>query len=376
MKPLPIDLVIYKIVQRCNLDCSYCYVYNQGDSSWRDRPSISSYEVSSQLGESIKRHCQTHNRTRMTIELHGGEPLLIGKRKFVEHINLLRKTSSPIELDFCMQTNGLLLDSEWIEIFKTNSVVFSISLDGPPEIADKNRIYPNGSGSTLSLLKNILNLKEENPSFDDLCQGYLCVIDVNTDGSEIFNWFVDSGFNNFDFLIPDGNYMNPTVSENELIHLEEYLISAFDEWFNSKGKAPKIRLFELAVSSLFGSKYNVDAFGGDISGLCVVETNGAISSHDVIRMCLGEYSHDVLNVGTNELSDHQSFYKLDEIQKLNSKCRECKYLNTCGGGYLPHRYDGSTFDNPSYYCTTLFGFFSHVERKVRENMPEGSLRNA
>ncbi len=27
---VPLDWVILKIAQRCNLDCTYCYVYNRG----------------------------------------------------------------------------------------------------------------------------------------------------------------------------------------------------------------------------------------------------------------------------------------------------------------------------------------------------------
>ena len=29
---------VLKVVSRCNLNCSYCYVYNKGDSTWRTRP--------------------------------------------------------------------------------------------------------------------------------------------------------------------------------------------------------------------------------------------------------------------------------------------------------------------------------------------------
>ena len=30
-----IDTVLLKVASRCNLDCSYCYVYNMGDEAWR-----------------------------------------------------------------------------------------------------------------------------------------------------------------------------------------------------------------------------------------------------------------------------------------------------------------------------------------------------
>ena len=36
---------IIKVASRCNLNCSYCYVYNQADTTWRDRPSVMSRET-------------------------------------------------------------------------------------------------------------------------------------------------------------------------------------------------------------------------------------------------------------------------------------------------------------------------------------------
>ena len=33
-----LDTVLLKVASRCNLDCSYCYVYHMGDEAWRDQP--------------------------------------------------------------------------------------------------------------------------------------------------------------------------------------------------------------------------------------------------------------------------------------------------------------------------------------------------
>ena len=369
-----IDTVIFRISQRCNLDCKYCYVFKMGDSSWKSRPAITNNKVGYRLGERIREHCQKFNKCQMSIILHGGEPLLIGKRRFNELIRVLRDSANPIKLSICMQTNGLLLDHEWLEIFNRNKVVFSISLDGPPMIADTRRTYPNGKGCTLDLLKNIFNLKRTDDLYDKICQGYLCVINPNVDGKYIYNWFAKSGFHSFDFLIPDGNYVNPAIEPHEYLLLNKFLISSFDSWFDSTGSPPKIALFEHIMSGLFGAKHNLDAFGGDISAMLVVESNGAIGCHDVIRMCQGKFSSDSLDIFQNTLTDHQQFYQLDKIQHRHAKCMRCKYLFICGGGYLPHRFDGYSFNNPSCYCDVLFSLFSHIEERVKNSLPPNALK--
>ena len=35
-----IGTVVLKLASPCNLNCSYCYVYNHEDQSWRNRPTF------------------------------------------------------------------------------------------------------------------------------------------------------------------------------------------------------------------------------------------------------------------------------------------------------------------------------------------------
>lgn len=38
LRAVPFRQFVLKVNGRCNLACSYCYVYEGADSSWRDRP--------------------------------------------------------------------------------------------------------------------------------------------------------------------------------------------------------------------------------------------------------------------------------------------------------------------------------------------------
>lgn len=361
------QIVTFKIAQRCNLNCDYCYVYNRGDDSWKNRPKFSSEAVVYQLAKRLSEHCILHRLPSITVELHGGEPLLVGKKKF-EFIAATLSSIHGVVVKLCLQTNGLLLDQEWIELFSKYGVSFSISLDGPPAIADKHRIKKNGQGSTIELLKIIEGL-QHNIGFKKRCAGYLCVIDPTTNGREVFDWFFEQGIDSFDFLIPDGNIGNaPLGSQKEL---EAYLISAFDRWLELLivDKAPSVRLFETSVKAALGFKSQLDSNGGDLSNMCVVESDGSIGCHDVLRICGGIYSIDRLNIFDHPIGVHPDLYRLDKIQSLPSKCKTCSVLVGCGGGYLPHRFNGINFDNPSYWCKTLFSFYNYTRERLLTELP-------
>ena len=148
------------MVQGCNLNCTYCYVYNRGDESWKQRPPNIGKSVLRKLAERIDEHARRYQLSSFTIELHGGEPLLLGRRRMQAVIDLLRSQVSSTSLRFTLQTNGLLLDEHWLALLDRNEVSIGISLDGPPAHADRFRITRRGGrGSTERLLEVIERLR-------------------------------------------------------------------------------------------------------------------------------------------------------------------------------------------------------------------------
>ena len=360
----PLDWIILKIAQRCNLNCSYCYVYNRGDESWKYRPKIISLDVVAQLCDRINTHVRKYGLTSMTVEFHGGEPLLVGVRRFQEIIDLIRTRCAGLAVRFVVQSNGLLLNEEWVDFFEVNRVGVGISIDGPPEVNDLHRLDHRGLGSTRKLLDIIERLREYNADFRS---GYSAVVNPRAiSGGDLVRWFHAQGFSSFDLLLPDGNYVNPPHDWQGTAEYTEYMIDAFDAWYALGAGGPRIRKFELLILGMFGVEVSLDSLGGDLSKLCVVESDGGISINDVTRMCGGIYANDTLNVFENELDEHQAFFQLEDLQQLSDQCRSCHHLSSCGGGYLPHRFDGSSFRNPSFYCQTLYGLIDHIHATLAQ----------
>jgi len=368
MRPA-LEWIVLKVTQRCNLNCDYCYVYNRGDDSWQTRPAFISDRVASTLAERVREHCIKYSLPKFVVELHGGEPLLLGKWRMQALIDVLRITCKDIDLQIMLQTNGLLLDREWLDLFERNGMSFGLSLDGPPELADRHRVFLNGKGSTKRLLEVVQRLRADGPEFDNLLGGVLCVVDPRIDGAALVRWFVEHGFRAFEFLLPDGTYINPPAGWTGSEPYRRFLLEAFEEWYHMGSDAPQIRIFEMMMLGLMGQKTSLDALGGDLQALCVVESDGSIGISDVLRICLGEYASDSLSIFDQPLDAHVEHYRVDEIQRPSPVCLECPHFSSCGGGYLPHRFDGTSFSNPSLYCGALYALSARMYQALRDDLP-------
>jgi uncharacterized protein len=369
-----VNQVILKVVQRCNLNCTYCYVYNRGDDSWRTRPPTVSDRVIQKLSQRIVEHCKTHSLTSFTVELHGGEPLLLPKRRMQALIETLRFRCGEINLHIVLQTNGTLLDDDWLHLLARNRVSFGISLDGPPILADRMRIMRvDGGGSTQKVLDVVTRLRSSGPLFDEWFGGFLCVVNPGIDGAKLVDWFVSRGYKTFDFLLPDGNRVNFPAGWTGADPYRKFLLSAFDRWYSMGSAAPRIRKFELMMMGILGKRVSLDALGGDLRTLCVVESDGSIGVSDVARICGGQFSRDLLNIFDHPLDEHVSRYRIAEIQENCAQCKECAQLPSCGGGYLPHRFDGNGFDNTSIYCDALYALSARMRQAIHDDLPPAIL---
>src|ERR1700677_2009639 len=77
-EPVPFQQFILKVHSRCNLSCSYCYVYEMADKAWRNQPKRMASAISSKTVERIAEHVKQHGLSAVDVILHGGEPLLTG----------------------------------------------------------------------------------------------------------------------------------------------------------------------------------------------------------------------------------------------------------------------------------------------------------
>ena len=135
--------LVVKVASRCNLNCTYCYVYNKGDDSYLKQPKIMDSITVKKLLNNILDHCKKNDLEKFLIVFHGGEPLLTGVEFYINFVkdyeNIFQNSNKTI--DFVMQTNGVLLDENNLNILKSLNIHIGISLDGTIESNNRNRIF-------------------------------------------------------------------------------------------------------------------------------------------------------------------------------------------------------------------------------------------
>lgn len=255
----PISQVIVKVASRCNLNCSYCYVYHKADSTWKYRPALMSDEVFEVMLERIRRQCQFAGQKSIRITFHGGEPCLIGAEKFDLWCARIREVLRGIaEVDIGIQTNGTLLDEAWGAAFHKHQVDVGISMDGPKELHDVFRVDHQGRGSYDQVERGLKVLQDADVSY-----GIMSVIPFGANPLPIHRHFISLGCTTITYILP--NFTHDTIAEVRERYgatpCADYLVPIFDDWwFNGTMDVHVRDLWNMARMILGGSS-TIETFG-------------------------------------------------------------------------------------------------------------------
>jgi len=339
-------------------------MYNKGDRTFESQPKIMSIETINFISDKISLHVKEHNIKTVFIVFHGGEPMLAGKDFFNRAIKIFNDKLN-INLKFAIQTNGVLIDKAWIDLFNDLNINIGISIDGPKKFHDEYRKFHNGKGSYDVIMRNIHKLKIK--SF-----GFLFVVNPFIPVKELYSFIKDKRIGTLNLLLPDYHYDDLPHFFNRDVSLSKWLIDFYIIWKNDKER-PIIDFFENIIKLLFNRSNGTQILGNCFNNVVCIETDGAIEVIDSLRTCKSGITRNDLNVKNNRIDDifdlpiYTQYYYSHSI--VSKKCLECEYLKICGGGFLPHRYSKKNgFDNPSIYCDDLFQTIRFIELDVKNEI--------
>ena len=144
--------IILKMTTACNLNCVYC---SEGDNA----PQFLPKEIFYKLVDELPPLLDLRKTKDAEFLFHGGEPMLYGKENLKALIDYAKKNLPAYNVKFLMQTNGTLIDDDWINFFKAENISVGISLDGYPELHDKNRRTKNNEPTAEKILNNLQKLR-------------------------------------------------------------------------------------------------------------------------------------------------------------------------------------------------------------------------
>src|SRR5688500_1183681 len=123
-------LVNLKIVERCNLNCTYCYFFNGEDQSYQSHPKHLSREKVVEKVRYIELGCEDLNITELNMIFDGGEPLIYSRANFDWMCTLFSETfPSTVSIHYILQSNGTLIDDKWAKLLLKHNDDVGISID-------------------------------------------------------------------------------------------------------------------------------------------------------------------------------------------------------------------------------------------------------
>jgi radical SAM protein with 4Fe4S-binding SPASM domain len=313
----------------CNFRCTYCY-----------SPAASGAPMTKETaGNIIRRYLAALPGDALSIDFLGGEPLL-NFDVMVYAMQTAMEVLRDKRVSFLVQTNGSLLDSEKIKILKKFNVGVGVSLDGPAQIHDQNRLDAEGRGTHSIVLENMSRARDAG-----LQVAPLAVITEPSQYVPVLEFFVSRGFDfvrmnyssclgrargSMSFPHARGEefareYIRMARRANQLSRLEGRKIQISDLKYHLANLTRAQRDY-MCLKSPCGAGENIISFDGEGRAYACEEYD----SQTKARMCLG----------VPEDGDIVKFLRESPVMialrgrtvESIPRCRRCPFRNLCCGG--------------------------------------------
>ncbi len=159
--------LILGITEQCNLRCEYCCYGNHYAEYRCHSGSSMTWEIAQKAIDTLfERQVRTPG-----ITFYGGEPLLeLDLIKRIVRLVGERERETGKSVTFSITTNGTLLNDDTIHFLVAHNVGVLISIDGPSEVHDRNRVFRNSAGEKRGtyddVIKNIRRFAELYPDYN------------------------------------------------------------------------------------------------------------------------------------------------------------------------------------------------------------------
>ncbi|PYC69175.1 radical SAM protein [Streptomyces tateyamensis] len=350
--------------EECDVDCLYCY------EKRKEAPGGARVGAA-QIGQLAV----LFRGRSLAVELHGGEPLTAGKEHLAEILGQLADMPQVVRVS--LQTNGVRLDEEWLDLFDARypGLQIGISLDGDAR-GNAWRVDYNGKPIYPRVARALNLLAERGRSVGVIAAVTPAVIGR---AEEVLDHLAGFGSVNAVSFVPcfDGTIRRATATRSRrtpasrllqqdalsasnspawAIHPDEYaefVLAATAHWI-SAGHFARLKL-EPAVST-------IRRLRGLDSGFChfsdlkcdhvfTLYPDGRLGSCDELPWPQARLTTLQTVTGQREITEAQHRSNLlNQGKALMNRCTTCDYRSTCGGGCIATRWRMDLADDQDAYC--------------------------
>lgn len=316
--------VILKVTRLCNLRCVYCH-------DWSDSPAT---HMDFAVLLRVTQQALGSGHGAVDFVLHGGEPLMLGRRAWLRWLMMLAHLSPDHQvLRVHVQTNGVLIDEAWLDLLALFEVQASVSLDGPPDLHDRQRPDALGRASHARALAGVRRLRERG-----LLSGVLLVVSpqVLAFGAQALQaYFAAEGIHEV-ALIPQ----RPAPGQDGGVSQADFVsfLLAFDAANrHAPGRAVAVRELAAVKRLAQGHASGFCELAGNCVGAYVsVEASGDVSHCDKYT---GSAEHVLGNLMSTPLNEILAGSAASAVAKSAYAAldvlRDCPHFSKCQG-WCPH----------------------------------------
>jgi uncharacterized protein len=349
-----IQLLVIQPTPFCNIDCRYCYLPDRSNNA------VIAEETLINLFTQV--FASGWADDGLSAVWHAGEPMVLPVafyRRAFALIEQLRPAS--VEVRHSFQTNATLLDDAWVEFIAETGINVGISIDGPRELHDRNRVTRSGRGTFDRTIAGLRRLRQRGVPFH--------VISVLTADSlaapeVMFEFYLAEGIEHVCFNVEEteGDHRSASFGQSGI---EDAYYRFLDEFWRLSAAHPgKIRF----IREIDDAQRNVlrpaeSSFFNQLAtpfAITSVDWTGNVAtfSPELLGLKNALYDDFVLgNINRDRLIDLVDRPLLarmrSDIDAGITLCRKhCEYFSVCGGGEPVNKLfeNGSFATSETTYC--------------------------
>jgi serine-type anaerobic sulfatase-maturating enzyme len=346
----------------CNLDCEYCFYLDRDADPYKALPARRMSE------DTLERLVDTYlfySYPESVFAFQGGEPTLAGLPFFEKLVGLQQQYGrSGQVVSNAMQTNAVLLDRNWCDLFRSYQFLLGVSLDGPEDVNDRFRFNKEGRGTWKRVMESVALLKKHQVEFNILC----VLSQANVDRpKELYRFYRSLGIDNLQFIPlaefdAGGNPLPFTITPEQY---GRFLCEVFDLWWPERRKV-RIRAFDNIAEAVAGQKPGTCTMHETCDSYVVVEYNGDVYPCDFFvegNWKLGNITLD----SWAEIARRARRYSFASKKTLaHPECQACDYQSICHGGCPKLRHGPNRrFEDLDYFCRAYKMIFGKSVEPLR-----------
>lgn len=323
----PFQLLIKPVGPRCNLACRYCFYSGSAEPD----PTLPPVMPDAVLEAMLRKYLELR-LPQSIVCWQGGEPTLAGLDFFRRVIELEQAHGVRGQVvSNALQTNGQLIDDEWAELLARFNFLVGLSIDGPPEIHDAQRVNAAGAGSLEKALRAAKLFQKHGVEFN-----ILTVIHAGNQARarEVFAWQLEQGWRHLQYIpcVESDAEGRPLPFSCSAEGYGRFLSDLWQAYRESGRRDVGIRTFDSWITQKVRGANTLCTLCEDCGDYLLIKPDGGIYPCDFFfepQWKLGNVLDDDLVAAFDDVRPRVFGHLKGSV---DDECRSCPHLSLCNGG--------------------------------------------